>query len=61
MVRKLRTFGFTGPKQKGKHPFMVKGQFKLTIPGDHGETISRDLVSRIVARAGIGDDEWKRA
>jgi len=33
----------------------------LPIPNDHGETISRDLTSRVVGRAGISDDDWKRA
>lgn len=61
LVRKLKTFGFTGPRFKGKHPFMTKGTFKLTIPNNHGETISRDLVSRIVSKAGISDDDWKSA
>jgi hypothetical protein len=61
MVRKLRTFGFKGPYYKGKHPFMKRGKFKLPIPNDHGDTISRDLTSKIVNRAGISDDDWKRA
>jgi predicted RNA binding protein YcfA (HicA-like mRNA interferase family) len=61
MVKKLRTFGFDPPRYKNGHPFMARGKFKLKIPNNHHETISEDTVSKVLKRAGISDDEWKRA
>jgi hypothetical protein len=61
MVRKLRTFSYEGPFYKNGHPYMKRGAFKLKIPNDHHQTISEDLTSRILKRAGISDDDWKRA
>jgi len=61
MVRKLRTFGFTGPLYKNGHPYMKRDKFKLKIPNNHHEMISEDLTSRILKLAAIGDDEWKQA
>jgi hypothetical protein len=58
MVKKLRQFGFDGPFQRGKHPFMKRGSFKLPIPKDHGSAISGPLVDRVIKRAGISLDEW---
>jgi len=35
LVRHLRKFGFDGPYQQGKHPYMIKGDLVLTIPNPH--------------------------
>lgn len=32
LVRRLRNLGYNGPYRSGKHHFMVKGDFRLTIP-----------------------------
>ncbi len=60
LVAKLRQFGYEGPRQKGKHPFMVKGKFKLTIPNDHGSVISGSLVDKILAQAMISLEDWNQ-
>ena len=32
LVKKLHAFGFDGPFQGGKHPYMIKENLVLTIP-----------------------------
>jgi hypothetical protein len=32
LVRRLRLCGWTGPFQKGKPPFLIKGSVRLVIP-----------------------------
>ena len=58
LVRRLRNFGFDGPYQGGKHPFMIKGELVLTIPNPHPEDISVDLIVRIIRQAGISREGW---
>ncbi len=48
LVKRLKNFGFEGPYQSGKHPYMIKGDLVLTIPNPHSEDISLDLLSRIL-------------
>ena len=57
-VRRLRNFGFDGPFQGGKHPYMIKGDIVLTIPNPHRSEISSDLIVRIIRQAGISREEW---
>lgn len=57
-VRRLRSLGFQGPFQGGKHPYMVKGDLVLTIPNPHRKEISPGLLSRILKQAGISRKEW---
>jgi predicted RNA binding protein YcfA (HicA-like mRNA interferase family) len=58
LVNRLRAFGFEGPYQSGRHPYMVKGVLTLTIPNPHSEDISVDLLSRILRQAEISRKEW---
>lgn len=53
LVELLKEFGFEGPYQSGKHPYMIKGNTTLTIPNPHSKDISPDLLSRILKQAGI--------
>ena len=59
LVRKLRMLGFAGPVYRGKHPYMVRGSLRLTIPNRHRETISVDLLSRILRQGEVDRDEWE--
>jgi len=59
MVRRLRAFGWQGPQQKGRHPFMVKGQLRLTIPNPHQGGIDWSLMKRIIQVAEVSPDEWE--
>jgi len=58
LVKKLKKFGFEGPFQVGKHPYMIKGNLTLTIPNPHPKDISVDLLSRILKQAGINKKDW---
>jgi len=58
LVKKLHAFGFDGPFEGGKHPYMIKNDLVLTIPNQHREPISTDLLSRIIKQAGITREEW---
>jgi predicted RNA binding protein YcfA (HicA-like mRNA interferase family) len=59
LIRGLRAAGFEGPYSGGKHPFMVKGDFTITIPNPHQGDIGRELLARILRQAGISRDEWE--
>ncbi|OHA01045.1 MAG: hypothetical protein A3C12_00635 [Candidatus Sungbacteria bacterium RIFCSPHIGHO2_02_FULL_49_20] len=58
LVQRLRLFGFEGPYQEGKHPYMIKNNLTLTIPNPHEGVVSIDLLSRILKQAGIARNEW---
>ena len=58
LVRKLKSLGFEGPYHGGKHPYMIKGSFVLTLPNPHRTEISVDLIVRIIRQIGILRDEW---
>jgi hypothetical protein len=38
---------------------MKKGKLKLPIPNDHGSDISIGLLSRLLRRAGVTEEEWE--
>jgi predicted RNA binding protein YcfA (HicA-like mRNA interferase family) len=61
LIKKLRKLGFDGPEMGGKHLYMTKGNFTLTIPNPHKEDIGVDLLLRILRRAGISRQEWLSA
>ena len=58
LVHKLKLIGFEGPFHGGKHPYMIKGSFVLTLPNPHRTEISVDLIIRIIRQIGISRDEW---
>ena len=60
LVKRLKKFGFSGPYQEGKHPYMIKTNISLTIPNPHEEDVSVDLLARILRQAGISRGEWLR-
>ena len=57
-VKKLRLAGFEGQFSGGRHPFMIRGEFKLRIPNPHTGDISRALISEILRQAEISTKEW---
>jgi len=59
-VRRMRTLGFSGPYQEGKHPYMVKSSVSITIPNPHDGDISVDLLVRILRQAGVSRLTWMR-
>lgn len=58
LVRRLHQLGFEGPFKGGKHPYMIKGSFVLTIPNPHRDEVSSDLIIRILRQSGISRKEW---
>ena len=58
LIRGLRKLGFDGPHQVGKHPFMIRGTVRLPIPNPHRRDIGVALLSRILKRAGVTEEEW---
>lgn len=58
LVRRLRKFGYEGPYQGGKHPYMIRGDLVLTIPNPHRKEIGVDLLRRILKQAEISREEW---
>ncbi|MBI5470227.1 type II toxin-antitoxin system HicA family toxin [Candidatus Kaiserbacteria bacterium] len=57
-VSRMKTFGFSGPYQEGKHPYMIKGAMTLTVPNPHEGDISRDLLMKVLRQAGISRSQW---
>ena len=58
LINKLKLFGFIGPYQEGKHPYMIKGELSLTVPNPHEKIISVDLIARLLKQAEISRKEW---
>ena len=48
LIKKLNKLGFKGPYSGGKHQFMVKDNFKLSIPNQHQKDIGIVLLSLII-------------
>jgi predicted RNA binding protein YcfA (HicA-like mRNA interferase family) len=59
LIRRLRKFGWQGPYQKGKHPFMIKSGLRLTIVNPHVGDVDWSLTKRILDQAGISVQEWE--
>ena len=57
-IQRLRLFGFKGPYSGGKHLYMIKGEFRLTVPNPHAKEISVDLLKRLLSQADIPREEW---
>ena len=58
LVGRLGNLGFVGPYRSGKHYFMAKGEFRLTIPNPHRQDIGVPLLKEILKHAGITREEW---
>ena len=61
LVGKLKRLGFEGPLAGGKHQWMRRGAFRLTIPNPHGGAIDPGFVRRLLRQAGISVNEWMAA
>jgi predicted RNA binding protein YcfA (HicA-like mRNA interferase family) len=59
LVRRLQKLGWQGP-QRGKHPFFVKNDRRLTIPNSHEGDVDWSLTKRILKQAGVTSAEWDR-
>ncbi len=61
LVRKLKRLGFDGPFPGGKHEYMKRGSFRLTIPNPHGKQIDSVLIQEVLKQAGITRKDWLNA
>lgn len=61
LIRKLRALGFEGLISGGKHSFMMRGNYRQTIPNPHGKDLSSEFVKEILKQANITKDDWSRA
>ena len=59
LISSLKQLGFDGPFSGGKHQYMIKDEFKLTIPNPHKADISPSLLSRILRQANISREQWE--
>ena len=59
LARRLHALGFEGPLYRGKHPYMVRGEIRVTIPNPHRQQVSVDLLSRILRQAAVTREEWE--
>jgi len=57
-IKKIKSFGFVGPFQEGKHPYMTKGPLSITVPNPHDGDVSVDLQMKIIKQAGIKRASW---
>jgi len=48
LIKKLKMLGFRGPYSGGKHLFMIKDNFKLSIPNPHQKDIGIVLLSLVI-------------
>ena len=60
LLRKLRALGFAGPYVGGKHLFMLKDQFRLTLPNPHKKEIGVDLIRRLMRQVEITREDWDK-
>ncbi|MEW5692405.1 MAG: type II toxin-antitoxin system HicA family toxin [Candidatus Hydrogenedentota bacterium] len=58
LIKRLRKLGFEGPYRGGKHPYMIKDDLVLTIPNPHKKDVSIDLLTQILRRGNIKQNEW---
>ena len=59
LVRRFHKLGWEGPYQRGKHPFLVKAERRLTIPNPHEGDIDWSLMKRILKQAGVAPALWE--
>lgn len=58
LIKKLKVLGFGGPFSGGKHLFMTKGDFKLSIPNPHQKDIGVVLLSLIIKELKISAQDF---
>jgi predicted RNA binding protein YcfA (HicA-like mRNA interferase family) len=62
LIRRLRSFGCTGPEAGGKHEAMVHPDGrKIRIPNPHRGDLDWTLVKLVIREAGISPEEWDAA
>ena len=60
LVQWLQKLGFVGPRQEGKHPYMIKEGVVFSIPNIHEKEIGVDLLLRVLKQMSISRDVWDK-
>ena len=60
LIRKFKKLGFVGPFIGGRHQFMERRGFKISIPNPHGKDIGSSLLSRILHDIEISSEEFEK-
>ncbi|MBI2919370.1 MAG: type II toxin-antitoxin system HicA family toxin [Chloroflexi bacterium] len=60
LIRNLRRLGFDGPFPGGKHEIMQREDVTVILPNPHGAAIGRNLLVRVLRRAGVDRDTWEK-
>ena len=60
LIRHPKQVGFEGPYSGGRHRFMLRGEITVRVPNPHQSDISRQLLSRILSQAGVGEEEREK-
>ena len=58
-IRRRRDLGFDGPYIGGSHEFMLRADRRLILPNPHRQTVSADLLTRLLRQASITREEWE--
>ncbi|MEA3295566.1 MAG: type II toxin-antitoxin system HicA family toxin [Patescibacteria group bacterium] len=58
LIKKLKLLGFEGPYSGGKHQFMTKNNFKLSILNPHNKDIGIVLLAKIIKELNITSQEF---
>jgi predicted RNA binding protein YcfA (HicA-like mRNA interferase family) len=61
LIRKLKKIGFDGPYAGGRHSYMKRGKFRLTVPNPHSGQIDSGLIKEILRQAAISEQDWLNA
>ena len=59
MIRRFRALGWDGPFAGASHMIMLKGSQKVAIPNPHRGDIDWSLTKKILAQAGIPQEQWE--
>jgi len=58
LVTRLKSLGFIGPFEGGKHPYMARDDGVLTIQNPHRQEIGVNLLQRILRQGNISLEDW---
>jgi predicted RNA binding protein YcfA (HicA-like mRNA interferase family) len=61
LIRKLKKLGFDGPYAGGRHAYMKRDKYRLTVPNPHGGQIDSGLIKEILRQTGVSEQDWLNA
>lgn len=61
LIGYFQQLGFGEPESGGKHQIMTRGNISILVPNLHQGDISKELLGRLLRRAGISKEEWGKA